>query len=114
MKTYKPYLSLSKNDSKYELGVILTSLKDQTIVRISQEEIIKDNNPYWGVIITLSDVTRLVNGPESPIFSTTVDIALDKSASYRKILCTTRIVPSDGKLGPSEGGSTSIDFEDGN
>lgn len=113
MKTYKPYLSLSKSSTKYELGVVVTALKNQTIASIHQEEIIKDNNTCWGVIITFSDATQLVNGPESPIFSTTVDIALEKSASYKKILCFTRISSSEGIYGPSEGEETSIDFEDG-
>lgn len=114
MKTYKPYLSLSKSSKKYELGVVVTALKNQTITSIHQEEIKKDNQSYWGIIITLSDATQLVNGPESPVFSTTIDIALDKTASYQKILCSTWISPSGGKFGPAEGGSTSIDFDDGN
>ena len=113
MKTYKPYLSLSKNTTKYELGVIVTAVKNQTITSIHQEEIKKDINSYWGVIITLSDATQLVNGPENPIFSTTVDIALEKSASYQKILCCTQISTSGGKFGPSEGDDTEIDFGDG-
>lgn len=113
MKTYKPYLSLSKNSSKYELGVIVMATKSQTITRIHQEEIIKNNESFWGVILTLSDATQLVNGPESPVFSTTVDIALEKSASYQKILCCTRIASSDGKFGPSEGEDTEIGFGDG-
>lgn len=113
MKTYKPYLSLSKNTTTYELGVIVTALKNQTITAIHQEEIIKDNIPYWGVILTLSDATQLINGPETPVYSTTVAIALDKSAAYQKILCCTQIAVSDGKFGPSEGEDTTIDFGDG-
>lgn len=114
MKIYKPYVSLSKKISKYELEVIVSAVKDQTIAGIRQEEILKDNTSFWGVIITLSNATRLVNGPENPVFSTIVDIALDKSASYKKILCQTVISPLEGSYGPSEGGSTSIDFEDVN
>jgi hypothetical protein len=56
----------------------------------------------------------LVNGPENPIFSTNVEIALDKSANYKKIICRTEISVIDSKDGPAEGGSTSIDFSDGN
>lgn len=112
MKTYKPYLSLSKSSTKYELEVVVTALKNQTITSIHHEEIIKDNQSYWGIIITLSDAIQLVNGPENPIFSTTIDIELDKSASYKKIICSTWISPSEGKFGPAEGGSTSIDFDD--
>lgn len=114
MKTYKPYLSLSKNTEKYELGVIVTTLKNQTITSIHQEEIIKDNHPYWGVILTLSEATQLINGPENPVYSATVGIALDKSATYRQILCSTRIVTSEGPYGPSDGESSSINFDDGN
>ena len=113
MKTYKPYLSLTKNTSKYELGVIVTAVKDQTIIGIRQEEVKKGKDSCWGVIITLSDVTQLVNGPENPIFSTTVDIALDKSMKYKKIMCSTVISVSDGKYGPASGDDTSIDFDDG-
>lgn len=114
MKTYKPYLSLSKKSNRYELEVIVSGLKNQTITAIQQEEIIKNNHSYWGVILTLSDATQLVNGPENPVYSTVVDIALDKSASYQKILCCTQIATSEGMYGPAEGGSTPIDFGDGN
>ena len=114
MKTYKPYLSLSKNTSKYKLGVIITAAKDQTITSIRQEPVKKGNDQYWGVIITLSDSTQLINGPENPIFSTSVDIALDKSAKYRKIQCCTEISFSDGKYGPPAESDTTIDFSDGN
>ena len=114
MKPNKPYLSLSKKTSKYELGVILAAVKDQTIVSIRQEEVKIGNDSYWGVIITLSDVIQLVNGPENPIFSATIDIALDRSASYKKILCSTVISLSDGKLGPAAGDDTTIDFDDEN
>lgn len=114
MKTYKPYLSLSKKTSKYELGVIVSAVKDQTITSIRQEEIKKGNNSYWGVTFTLSDAVQLVNGPENPIFSTAVDVELDKSAKYKKILCVTEISVSDGKYGPSAGDDSTIDFDDGN
>lgn len=114
MKTYKPYLSLSKSSAKYELGVIVTAVKDQTILGIRQEEVKKGNDACWGVIITLSDATQLVNGPENPIFSSIIDIALDKSASYKKILCSTEISVSKGKYGPAAGDNTTIDFGDSN
>ena len=114
MKTYKPYLSLSKNAGKYELGAIVTAVKNQTIASIRQEEVKSGNDKYWGVIITLSDATQLVNGPENPIFSSNVEIALDKSANYKKILCRTEIAVSDGRYGPAAGDSSSIDFSDTN
>ncbi|MBW8323641.1 MAG: hypothetical protein K0M50_02640 [Prolixibacteraceae bacterium] len=112
MKTYKPYLSLGKSTKKYELGVIVSATKNQTITSIRQEEVKMGNDSCWGVIITLSDTTQLVNGPENPIFSTTVNVALDKSAKYKKILCCTEISVSEGKFGPAAGEDTSIDFED--
>ena len=113
MKPNKPYLSLSKKTTKYELEVIVASLKDQTITGIRQEEVICGNDTCWGVVITLSDATQLVNGPENPIYSATVDIALDKSVSYKRILVSTQISLSDGKLGPAAGEDSSINFEDG-
>jgi len=113
MKTYKPYLSLSKTAKTYELGVIVTAVKGQTIAGIRQEEVKKGNNSYWGVIITLSDATQLVNGPENPIFSATVEIALDKSTNYKRIQCCTEISLPDKRFGPSKGDDTSIDFDDG-
>lgn len=113
MKTYKPYLSLSKNAEMYELGVIVTAVKGQTIAGIRQEEVKKGNDSYWGVIITFSDATQLVNGPENPIFSATVEIALDKSMNYKRIQCRTEISIPDSRFGPSKGDDTSIDFDDG-
>jgi hypothetical protein len=112
MKTFKPYLSLTKNTSKYELGVIVSAVKDQTIIGIRQEEVKRGNDSCWGVIITLSDTIQLVNGPENPIFSATINIALDKSVKYKKILCITEISVSDGKYGPPAGNDTAIDFGD--
>ncbi|MFA5329677.1 MAG: hypothetical protein WC384_17920 [Prolixibacteraceae bacterium] len=112
MKTYKPYLSLGKNTGKYELAVIVSALTNQTISRIVQQELPDGKDSYWGVIITLSDAIQLVNGPENPIFSTTVNIELDK-AVYKKIICSTEISVSEGKFGPSAGDSTTIDFGDG-
>lgn len=112
MKTYKPYLSLSKKNEKYELAVIVNAAKDQTITGIRQEEVKSGNDKYWGVIITLSDATRLINGPENPIFSSIVEISLDKSASYKKIMCSNEIPVSDGRFGPAAGGNTSVDFGD--
>ncbi len=114
MKTNKPYLSLSKKNEKYELSVIVTAVKDQTIASIRQEEVKKGNDKYWGIIITLSDATQLINGPENPIFSSIVEISLDKSASYKKIMCSTEISVSDGKYGPAAGDNTTIDFGDTN
>lgn len=112
MKTYKPYLSLIKTTTKYELGVIVSAAKNQTIVGIRQEEVINGIDSRWGVIITLSDTTQMVNGPENPIFSATVDISLDTSLKYKKIVCSTVISVTDGQYGPASGDETSIDFGD--
>lgn len=112
MKTYKPYLSLTKATGKFELCAIVTASKGQTITGIRQEEVKASGQPYWGVIITLSDSTQLVNGPENPIFSTTVNIGLDKSKSYEKILCSTEISFSDGTYGPPASDPTPINFND--
>ena len=113
MKTNRPYLSVTKNTPEYELGVTLTTAKDQTITSIRQEEIKSGNQTYWGVILTLSDTTQLVNGPINPIYSTTVGIALDK-ASYKKIVCSTELTSTSGKYTDPSGGNTTIDFNDGN
>lgn len=112
MKTYKPYLSLSKKASKFQMGVIVTAQRAQTITNIRQEEVKTSSESYWGVIVTLSDSTQLVNGPENPVFSAMVDIALDKSESYKKIVCSTEISLTDGELGTSTGDNTTIDFGD--
>lgn len=114
MKTHKPYLSLNKNARTYELGVIVSAAKNQTITDIRQEEVKSGNDLCWGVILTLSDATQLVNGPEAPVFSATIAIPLDKSEKYKKIRCYTRISVSEGKYGPGEGEDSSIDFGDAN
>lgn len=113
MKPNKPYLSLSKKTNKYELEVIVCAVKDQTITGIRQEKVIIGNDACWGVILTISDSTQLVNGPENPIYSATVDIGLDKSI-YKRIVVSTQISFSDGKFGPPTGDNSSIDFEDVN
>lgn len=114
MKIQKPYLSLTKNTKAYELGVTLTTAKDQMIIGVRQQEVTSGDQPYWGVIITVADGVPMVNGPENPIFSATVDIALDKSESYQKILCSTEIGSISGDIGVATGDSTPIDFSDGN
>ena len=96
----------------YELGVIVSAAKNQTITAIRQEEVKSGNDSCWGVILTLSDATQLVNGPENPVFSATIAIPLDKSEGYKKIKCCTQISVSEGKYGPAEGEDSSIDFGD--
>jgi hypothetical protein len=112
MKSYKPYLSLSKNDKNYKLEVVILAGKDQTITNIRQDEVKKGNELYWGVILTLSDAVRLVNGSDNPVFSATIDIATDKSVNYKKILCCAEVSFSDGNYGPPASEDTAVDFDD--
>ncbi len=114
MKSYKPYLSLSKASSHYELGVVLNCSQDQTIASIEQQEISTETKKYWGVVVTLSTGTQLMNGPENPIFSSTVPIALDKSKSYKTIKCVVQQKVKEGEYGPAQDEETDIDFGDGN
>jgi hypothetical protein len=113
MKMYKPYLSLSKTTKNYELDVVLSSGKDQTITNIKQEEVKKNEKAYWGVIITLTAETQIVNGPENPIFSTTAKIGLDKSEAYKTIKCIVQQKVEEGECGPAADEETDIDFGDG-
>lgn len=114
MKKYKPYLSLGKTAQYFELDVVLSAARDQTITNIRQEEINKGGNVYWGVIITLSSETQLANGPETPIFSTTVQIDLDKPAVYKTVKCIVRQKFPEGQCAPPADEESDIDFDDGN
>lgn len=113
MKAYKPYVNLTQEEEQFKLGVVFAATKDQTIASIRQEQVMKDDKPCWGVIISISSATQIVNGPDIPVFSTDIDIALDKSLDYSKIVCFTEIITPDGRFGPQQGESTSIDFGDG-
>ena len=112
MKSYKPYLSLTKTIENYILDVVLSASKSQTIVSIKQQEVEKDGTKYWGVIITLSTTTQLANGPEVPIFSTTVDVPLVTSAKYKTIKCIVEQAVPKGKMGPPADEETDVDFGD--
>ena len=112
MKSYKPYLSLTKTIENYILDIVLSASKSQTIVSIKQQEVEKDGKKYWGVIITLSTTTQLVNGPEIPIFSTTVDVPLVTSQKYKTIKCIVEQAVSKGKMGPPTDEESDIDFGD--
>ena len=112
MKIYKPYLSLSKTAKNYELDVVLSSRNDQTIASIEQQEVKKGDKAYWGVIITFSTETQIVNGPEKPIFSTVAKIDLDKSIRYKTIKCIVRQKVEEG-CAPARDEESDIDFNDG-
>ncbi|KOH45773.1 hypothetical protein [Sunxiuqinia dokdonensis] len=113
MKSYKPYLSLSKTTKNYELGVVLSASKNQTVTSIEQEEVVKNEQAYWGVILTLSTQTQLVNGPDTPIFSSLVHIPLEKGEAYKTIKCIVRQKMEDDEMGPPPDEYTDIDFGDG-
>ncbi|WP_299577903.1 hypothetical protein [uncultured Sunxiuqinia sp.] len=112
MKSYKPYLSLSKTAEDYVLDVVLTAGKTQTISSITQQEVKKGEKAYWGVIIELSTTTQLMNGPETPIFSTSVSIPLETASKYQTIKCLGRQVVAKGLMGPPPDEETDIDFID--
>jgi hypothetical protein len=110
---YKPYLSLSKTTKNYELDVVLSSRNDHTITNIRQEEVKKNEKAYWGVIITLTAETQIVNGPETPIFSTTAKIDLNKSETYKTIKCIVQQKVEEAECGPAEDEESDVDFDDG-
>ncbi|MGQ7868534.1 hypothetical protein [Sunxiuqinia sp. sy24] len=112
MKSYKPYLSLSKTTENYVLDVVLTAAKKQTITSITQQEVNKGDKTYWGVIITVSTTTQLMNGPENPIFSTSASISLEKANEYQTIKCLVRQKMQESELGPPKDEESDIDFID--
>lgn len=109
MKEYKPYLFLEKINNVYELNFVLRCSKQQTIESIEQEEIEIEGKKYWGVTVTLSTNTQLVNGPESPIFSSVVEIPQDADLECNTIKC---IVVQSGGSGNPASESSDIDFGD--
>jgi hypothetical protein len=113
MKTFKPYLALSKTIDNYVLSVVLSVPKEFSIEKIEQQEIDIDGNKYWGVIITVSDLTQVMNGPDLPILSTSANIDLDKAETYQTIKCVVQPRNVDG-YGPAQDENGDIDFEDGN
>ncbi len=114
MKTFKPYLSLSKTIDNYVLSVVLSVPKEYSVEKIEQQEIDTGEKQYWGVIITVSDKTQLVNGPDVQVLSTSANIDLDKSETYQTIRCVVQPRTTEDGYGPSEDESGDIDFEDGN
>ena len=112
MKSYKPYLSLSKTAENYVLDVVLSAGKLQTVESIVQQEVVKGGKAYWGVILTLSTKTQLVNGPEAPILSTSEYIPLERSNQYKTIKCIVQQKPDKGEMGPPQDEESDIDFGD--
>ena len=113
MKIYKPYLSLSKTTESYVLDIVLSTSKEQTITSITQEEVTEGTKTFWGVIITLSTETQLANGPENPIFSTTVKVDLNKSKTYKTIRCIVHQTVESGKYKSAKDEESDVDFIDG-
>ena len=113
MKMYKPYLSLSKTAENYELDIVLSCRKDQTVYCIKQEEVKTGEKVYWGVIIMVSTDTQLVNGPENPVFSTTARIPHERSERYKTIKCIVHQDVEMGEYGPAKDQDSDIDFDDG-
>ena len=113
MKTFKPYLALSKTIDNYVLSVVLSIPKEYSIEKIEQQEIDISGDKYWGVIITVSDLTQLMNGPDLQILSTSANIGLNKSVTYQTIKCVVQPrIASDG-YGPAQDEESEIDFGDG-
>lgn len=113
MKTFKPYLLLSKTIDSYVLSVVLSVPKEFSIEKIEQQEINTGTKQYWGVIITVSDKTQLVNGPDVQILSTFETIDLNKSETYETIRCVVQPRTLDDGYGPSQDEDGDIDFGDG-
>ena len=117
MKTYKPYLSLSKGSSgDFKLDVVFQSPKSQNIVSIEQQEITQSGKTYWGVIISVSSDIQVICGPESNVLFASVSIASDTASSYQTIKCIVQVTSSlnEGQVGNPVGDETDIDFTDGN
>lgn len=112
MELFKPYLSLRKNDESYKLEFVVSCKGDQTIESIEQNEIKINNKKYWGVIVTLSNRSQLVNGTENLIFSSVVTIEAKKSIDYSTIKCIIMQTRIDDLLQPTQTEVSNIDFSD--
>ena len=112
MKTYKPYLALTKGSSgNYTLDVVFQCPRTQNIVSIEQQEITQGGKTYWGVVISVSSDIQLICGPELNVVFTSVAIESGAS-SYKTIKCIvqqTKAGEYDG-VDPEE---TDIDLDDG-
>lgn len=116
MKTYKPYLALTKRATDYLLEVVFQTTKDQNIVGVSQEEISKNGKTYWGVVIRLSSDIQLMCGPEENVISASVSIADVVAQQYKTIKCivtSVRPIKDDLDFGGVKEEETDIDVTDG-
>ena len=113
METFKPYLSIEKTSENYLLTAVLSVPAKHTIEKIVQQEIDISGTKYWGVVITVSEKTSLMNGPELPILSTQAAIDLNKAETYQTIKCVVEPIGSGDGYGPSQFKDTDIDFADG-
>ncbi|RKD90984.1 hypothetical protein [Mangrovibacterium diazotrophicum] len=112
MKTYKPYLALTKGSSgNYTLDVVFQSPRTQNIVSIAQQEITQSGKTYWGVIISVSTDIQLMCGPETNVLFTSVEIESGAS-SYGTVKCVVQQTKSAGYEGVDDE-ETDIDFGDG-
>jgi len=113
MKTYKPYLALTKGTSgNYTLDAVFQCPKTQNIFSIDQQAITTNGKTYWGVIVSVSSDIQLMCGPELNVLFTSV--AIDASASsYGTVKCIVQQTKS-GEFGDPEDEETDIDFGDGN
>jgi len=113
MKTYKPYLALSKGSSgNYTLDAVFQCPRTQNIVSITQQEIVQSGKTYWGVVISVSSDIQLMCGPELNVLFTSVEIE-SAASSYGTIKCIVQQV-SSAEYGNPTDQETDIDFGDGN
>ncbi len=112
MKKFKPYLCLSKKDDSYELSFAVCCKSDQTIESIVQHKVEYNKKDYWGVIVTLSNQTQLVNSPQNPIYSSVVKIDPKNSLDFSTIKCIVMQSSIDDLLQPTQTEASDIDFSD--
>lgn len=116
MKTYKPYLSLTKGSSgDYTLDAVFLSPKSQNIISIEQKELTQSGKTYWGVVISVSSDIQIICGPESNVLFTTVPVAGHIASTYKTTKCRVQVIQSltGTSLGDAEADDTDVDFDDG-
>lgn len=112
MKTYKPYLALTKGSSgNHTLDAVFQCPRTQNIVSIEQKEITQNEKTYWGVIISVSSNIQLMCGPEMNVLFTSVELNPSVS-NYKTIKCVVQQAPQ-GTLAGVEPEETDIDVLDG-
>lgn len=112
MKTYKPYLALTKGSSgNYTLDVVFQCPRTQNIVSIEQQEVIQRGKTYWGVVISVSSNIQLMCGPELNVLFASVELDASVS-SYKTIKCVVQQSKA-GEYGGVDPEETDIDVGDG-